>query len=845
MSSFYTNIRLYKSSILHRWIDDNGNRKYRIEQDLQPTLFFNCNEDTGYKSLYGVNVRPVAYDEIRDANDAIKRFDGVSGVEIFGTRDWALQWSSNKYAGNIKYDISKIMSFFLDIEVSSKDGFPDPIKAAQEITSITIYSTFDKKYHVWSTKDFIPPLDDIVFICCLDERDLLTRMISFWRDDYPDIISGWYSESFDIPYLYNRIVNLFGEKTASQLSPFGKVTLTESGDDLSKEVSVDIYGIDHLDYLKLYKKYKPGGQSSFKLGYISELVLGVGETKIEFDGTLDDLWEQNPQLYIEYNIQDVRLLVRMDQKLKMIHVQVDLAYLAKTNFENVFSPVKFWSCLVYNELIKDNIVLPQDKRHRKDHTYEGAYVKETIAGLYKWVTTFDATSLYPSMVITFNISPETMVPANEVPDELYEYYRQNLVSRITNEEDLSNLYEILCKYDMTIAANGQLYYRNKQGIIPRLMKMALDNRSIAKKEMIQLKKKKESINDLQERTSIESTIEALSIREQGLKTVANSGYGALGSEFFILYDTFNAEAITLSGQASNLGLQRKVNKYFVSLGFEDKDYTLYADTDSCFLHLNQLVTKFNPSDPIDFLCKVADTQLQKKIDGFCNDIWKYSNVVENRLSFKREKVMSTVCFTGVKKRYFCYVYDNEGVRYSTPKLAITGLETNRSSTPKICREELENALLLIVQEKQDELIELVADVKTRFETLHIEEIAFPRSVNDLAKYSVNNDSLYRKGTPQQVKAALTHNFFIKEKGLNKYQPIKSGNKIKFVYMKPSPYRSEVFGWGDGAYPKELGLEKYVDRLHMFTSAFFNPIKNVTDSIGWQCEDTRNLSQWFS
>lgn len=841
---FYTNVRLHKSSILHRWVDDKGNRKFKIEQNLTPTVFFNCQEETGYKTLYGQNVRPVTYDDTSEVREAIKRFDGVSGVDIYGTRDWAAQWTSENYQDDIEYDASKILTFFIDIEVSSADGFPYPHLAAQEITSVTIYNTFDRKYHVWSTKNYVTSKDDEVFVKCSDERDMLTRIISYWREDFPDIITGWYSEEFDMPYLVNRITKVFGEKTASMLSPFGKVVMSFGGDD-QDEVSVDIFGIEQLDYLPLYKKYKQGGQSSFKLGYISELVLGKGETKIEFDGSLAELWEQDPQLYIEYNIQDVRLLVRMDAKLKMIQVQVDLAYMAKINYQAVFSPVRFWSNLVYTTLIKDNIVLPVDERKRKENTYEGAYVKETNAGLFEWVTTFDATALYPSMAITFNISPETMVPIGEVPDELMDYYRQNMVQRIVAGEDLSDLHALLVKHNMTIAANGQLYYRDKPGIIPKLMKMALDNRSIAKNEMIRLKKTVNSITDKDEKHRVESRIASLSIREQGLKTVANSGYGAIGSAFFILYDTFNAEAITLSGQASNIGLQRRLNDYFASLGFAKKDYTLYADTDSLFLHLSHLVEKFEPEDPINFLCKASDGQIQNKINQFCKEIWSQNNVIENRLSFKREKVMSTVCFTGVKKRYFCYVYDNEGVRYAEPVLTTTGLETNRSSTPKFCREELEKALLLIVQKKQDELIDLVENIRTQFDTLDILTIAFPRSVNDLGKYAVDDDTIYGKGTPQNVKAALVHNHFIKKLGLTQYQPIKSGTKIQFVFLNRSPFREDVIGWGDGAYPKELGLEKYVDRRSMFETSFYNPIKSVTDAIGWQCEKTSDLANWFS
>jgi DNA polymerase elongation subunit (family B) len=423
---------------------------------------------------------------------------------IHGTRNWEMQWARDTYPDDIEYDSNLINTFFLDIEVRSDAGFPDPMTALQEITAITIYSTIDKKFRTWSTAEYSTSkttverikviADDIVYVRCVDETDLLTRLITFWKSDYPDIISGWYSKLFDIPYIHNRIKRVLGDKTVLQLSPFGIIREKESGDHMSKTTEYDIAGISHLDYQELYKKYSPGNEESYRLGYISELVLGAGETKVEFEGSIDDLWLQHPQLHNDYNIIDVDLVVRMDAKLKMIQLQVELAYNAKTNYQNVFSPVKLWTCLVYNSLIKDGIILPPERHNAKEVAYEGAYVKEPPAGLFDNVVTIDATSLYPSMIITCNISPETMVGMHDVPEELTPYYRKNLTSILNAWEDVSEMTDVLKKYDMTIAANGQLYYKNKIGIIPTLIKQVLDNRSKAKTEMKALKKQYESID---------------------------------------------------------------------------------------------------------------------------------------------------------------------------------------------------------------------------------------------------------------------------------------------------------------------------------------------------------------
>jgi DNA polymerase elongation subunit (family B) len=833
LSKFYTYASLYKGKIHHRYVED-GTRKTEVVTDITPTAYFGSSTPTPFTTLMGGYVKPVTYHGVFEAREAIKRMDGMSNSTVYGTRAWDVQWRAEQYSEDVKYDVSKILIFFLDIECGSAFGFPDPMVADQPLTAITIYHSIQKKYYTFSYVDFNNIEKDVVYVKCADEKELITRFISFWRIDYPDIVSGWYSNGFDMPYIYNRIKNVFGEKTLSMLSPFGYISDREVGDDNSKRMEVYIEGVELLDYQDLYKKYSAGNEESYKLAYIAQKELG--ETKIEYEGTLTELWENDPQLYIEYNIQDVRLLVKLDAKLNMMFLQLDIAYMAKVNYTEAMSPVRLWSALIYNDLIKDNIIMPPDVHRRKEFQYEGAYVKDMPAGVFKWVSTVDAASLYPSMIITFNISPETQVAPSDVPEELLPYYRHNIVDLLSSWTDVSDLTDMLKAHNMTIAANGQLYYREKQGILPKLMKSMLDTRKISKKEMLKLKQEKELTKAGKRYTELETQIRALSIREQGLKTVANAGYGVLGSEYFSLFDTYNAEAITLSGKVSNLALQYKLNE-FINTTFkrsDNHDWVLGGDTDSLFLHLEPFIDKFKPDDPIDFLCKLSDGHLAKLIDGYCDEIWSRANPVENRLSFKREKIISSIVFIGKKKRYFSLVHDSEGTRYAEPDFPITGFETNRSSTPKFCRDSLRVAFRMIVDHKQDELYKYVAEIENQFNALPVNDISFPRGITDMMKY-YNEKTIYISKTPQANRAALMFNHHLKLSGNTNYPTIKSGDKIKYCYMKPNPTHEDVFGWPDGKFPKEFGLEKFVDRRLQFEKSFLVPLKNVTDAIGWHTE----------
>ena len=841
MSRFYTNIHLYKGKILHRFVED-GVRKYRTEDNVTPTIFFKSDTDLGYKTLDGEFVKPQTYDTVFEARDAIKRMEGMSNAKTYGTRNWETQWIGEHYPEVIEYDYEQVLTFITDIEVMADGGFPDPEKAESEITAITVYHSIHKKYYTFSYTDFKNTEENVVHIRCADESDLITRFISFWKADYPDIVTGWYSNGFDIPYICNRIKRVFGAKTLSMLSPFGIVKEREEGDEGSKHTSFNIFGVESVDYKELYEKYSPGNEESYSLGYIAQKELG--RTKLEYEGSIHDFWLNDKQNYILYNNHDVRLIVELDAKLSMMVLQVEMAYRAKINYDEAFSPIRTWSSILYHHTLATNTVIPSDTHHRKDRQFEGAYVKDNPAGIFKWVSTVDAASLYPSMCITFNISPETMVQLNDVPPELEPYYRQNLVGMLSSWSDVSNITTALKENNMTMAANGQLYYRNKVGILPTLMKLMLDSRKIAKKEMIALKKQVER-GEIPETPEVMAKIKSLSVREQGFKLIANSGYGAVGSEYFVLFDPFNAEAITMSGKLSNLALQTKVNRYINDIFGTNQDWVLAGDTDSIFIHLAPFVEKFKPADPIDFLCKLSDTKLAAVIDKICEENLNRLNPLENRLSFKREKIISTIVFNGKKKKYFCLVHDNEGVRYAEPKFPITGFETNRSSTPKFCRDKLTVVYRMIADGKKEELIDLVADIETQFNTLPVNTIAFPRGVSDIVKYSYKN-GVFTSGTPIHNRAALLFNQYIKDNNLRSHKPIHSGDKIKFVYMKPNPLHQDVFGWPDGKFPNESGLEPFVDRRKQFEKSFLAPILGVTDAIGWHVVKTNEaMSDFFS
>ena len=599
-----------------------------------------------------------------------------------------------------------------------------------------------------------------------------------------------------------------------------------------KQISYDVGGVTQLDYLNLYKKFTYKAQESYRLDYIASVELGQKKLDhSEFD-TFKDFYTNGWQKFVEYNIIDVELVDRMEDKMKLIELAITMAYDAKVNYNDVFYQVRMWDAIIYNYLKKRNIVIPPKERSDKDAKYAGAYVKEPIPGKYDWVVSFDLNSLYPHLIMQYNISPETLRETR---------HPSVTVDKILNEELTFELYK-----DSAVCANGAMYRKDVRGFLPELMEKIYKDRTIYKKKMLIAKQDYEKTPT----KALEKEIARCNNIQMARKIQLNSAYGAIGNQYFRYYKLVNAEAITLSGQVSIRWIENKMNGFLNKiLQTEEVDYVIASDTDSIYLNMGPLVDKFlsHKSDDktkvVQLLDKICEDKLEPFIEQSYTELADYVSAYEQKMIMKRENISERGIWTA-KKRYILNVWNSEGVQYSEPKLKMMGIEAVKSSTPAPCRQMIKDGLKLMMSGTEEEVIDFIDNCRKEFKALPPEQIAFPRSVSDVVKYRSYSD-IYSKGTPIHCRGALLFNHYIKEKKLdNKYSLINNGEKIKFIYLKkPNIIQENVISFIQD-FPHELGLDKYIDYELQFEKSFLDPLKSILDAIGWNVEKTVNLDLFF-
>ena len=828
---FYTNVQMIGDNFLVRGYDNGEYIQFR--EKYNPTLFVPSNKKTFYKTLEGEYVAPIKPGSVRDCRDFYKKYEEIDDFKIYGNERYIYQYISDKYPEEeIKFDIEKVRLLTVDIETRSENGFPDVETADQEILLISVQDYNTKEITTWGVGSFKNRQENVRYIQFNNEHDLLSSFIQWWMDNTPDVVTGWNIQLFDMPYITKRIDRLLGEKLARRLSPWGLVSEKEVYIKGRRQVYYDIGGITQLDYLDLYKKFTYKAQESYRLDYIAEVELGQKKLDHSEHDTFKDFYTNGWQKFVEYNIKDVELVDRLEDKMKLIELALTMAYDAKVNYNDVFYQVRMWDTIIYNYLKKKGIVIPQKEQSDKSDKYAGAYVKEPIAGRYDWVVSFDLNSLYPHLIMQYNISPETIRETR---------HPEANVDRILNEEIDFQLYK-----DSAVCANGAQYRKDKRGFLPELMEKMYNERVIFKNRMIDAKKKYEKTPTV----ALEKEIARCNNIQMAKKISLNSAYGAIGNQYFRYYKLANAEAITLSGQVSIRWIENKMNNYLNKiLKTEDTDYVIASDTDSIYLNLGPLVDVIykdrekNAEGIVSFLDKICEEKFEPFIDESYKELAEYLNAYDQKMFMKRENIADRGIWTA-KKRYILNVWDSEGVRYEQPKLKVMGIESVKSSTPSSCRNMLKDAFKIMMSGTEDDVINYIDGCRQKFKTLPPEEISFPRSVSDVQKYKSHSD-IYIKGTPIHVRGALLFNHYIKEKKLtNKYSLIQNGEKIKFCYLKkPNTIHENVLSFIQD-YPVELGLDKYIDYDLQFNKAFLEPLKIILDAIGWSVEKTANLESFF-
>ena len=833
---FYTYIGLIRNQIYVR--NFSGNEEQSYSENFQPTMYVPApTEKCHFKTLDGHQLASLKFDDIASCKDYIKQYKGVAEFPVYGNTNYAVQYISEKYPQKFQWDMNKIRIYTIDIEVSAEDGFPNIQSAASDVTAITVHDSTANKYHVWGTGGYVPhdQTKTILYYECDDEDDLLERFLLWWEQNYPHIITGWNCKFFDIPYLVNRMECL--GKKSSRLSPVGLVYERNVFIAGRENQYYTVFGISTLDYIDLYKKFTYKIRESYRLDYIGSVELGLKKLEVE-DVQGYDLYKTNYQKFIEYNIRDVEIVEKLEEKMKLLELVITLAYESKINFEDVFSPVRTWDAIIYNFLKKKNIIIPQQQAVEERKEIVGAYVKEPQAGLHKWVVSFDLNSLYPHLIQQYNISPETK---SGTQDDIS-------VDKLLNQELDTNF---LRENKQCMTPNGQCFTNEFKGFLPKLMEDMYNERVEFKKKMLQEQQNLEDGNYTNKQTVVNNISRCNNI-QMSKKILLNSAYGALANQHFRYYSLEMAEGITTSGQLAIRWIDKRINTYINKLlQTEDIDYVVASDTDSIYVTFDKLVHKVfkdtthsdNTTKIITFLDKISKDKIEPFIDSSYEALHSYVNSYAQKMQMGREVIADKGIWTA-KKRYILNVYDSEGVKYKEPKLKIMGIESVRSSTPEWCRDKIQELIKIIINTDEDTVMKSIADYREAFNHLSFEQIAFPRSVNGIEKYT-SSKSIYNKGTPIHVRGVLLYNHMLrKHKLTKKYQSIREGEKVKFAYLKePNILHENVISVSTHL-PKEFTLEKYIDYDLQFDKAFLKPIKNILDVIGWKTEKRGSLESFF-
>ena len=834
---FYTNVFARGNYIHFRGYKDGKRVKQKIP--FQPTYFVRTGKESPYKSLWGENLDKVKFNSIKEAREFADRYKDVSNFPIYGNYNYSFQFISKVFPETISFDMSLMKITTIDIETSTDYGFPDVRNAQEQILLITARDFNTKKITTFGVSPYLPKQENVEYVQCADEFDLLRKFINFLKDDYPDVITGWNVQLFDVAYLSSRIIKVLGEKALEECSPWGVIRQHEVPFARGRtQLAYDWQGISILDFMDLYKKFSYKMVENYKLDTVAKEELNDEKVKHQYN-SFKEFYTKDWELFVDYNIHDVVLVDRLEDKMRIINLICTMAYDAKCNYTDIFSSVRTWDCILYNRLLKDNIIVhnPPAVDPESDRQIMGAFVKEPKPAQYDWVVSFDATSLYPSIIMTWNMSPDTLVDGQK-----YLADDERSIEKLINQEfDTKQL--VTKDYSMT--ANGQCFSRAKKGIFPELIEYYFAERQKAKKLMLEAQAKYEETHDEQYLGQIAS----LNSKQMAAKILMNSLYGAMGNVYFRYYDIRIAEGITMTGQLIIRSVARKLTNYINDVCKTNGiDYSFYSDTDSTYITLGNYVkqnlsnyTKAEIVDKLDLYCK---NDIEPVINSSCKALSVYLNTAQQKIKFKREIIADRGIWIA-KKRYAVNVYNSEGVMYDEPKLKVLGMEIVRSSTPAPVRKALKEAVAITLRKDEQSLREYVSEVESKWNMLEPEDIAFPRGVNGVKEYSDSN-SIFRKGTPIHVRGALIYNHLINTKGLEKkYQLIQEGDKIKFLYLRePNPLGTHVITFA-GDLPPEFNLREYIDYETMFEKSFLEPLNSLLSCIGWQVKEQATLEGLFS
>lgn len=826
---FYTNVQKRGKYVLYRGYDNVGKRVQK-KVEYHPKLFTKSDKrETSWQTIHGENVEPIKFEDCSEAYEFTQKYQNVEDFPIYGLTKFEYTFINELFPDGVEFDRSLIKQVELDIEVNNEDGNPlnaEYIESANdELTAITL--GINGRYHAISFVDYECQSSNEKFYRVKDEVELINTFLKLWKIFDMDIVTGWNCEFFDIPYLYYRIKKLFDEKKANELSPWRFVSQRTVMVYGKPQPVFTLGGISILDYMMMYKKFEQNQRESYKLDHICHVELG--ERKLDYSeyGSLMNLWKEDPQKFIEYNIRDAYLIKKLDEKKKFIDQVLAIAYDAKVNYNDVFTQVRLWDVIIHNHLWREKKVIPpQLYDENKETRFRGAHVVDPETGMFKWVVSFDLNSLYPHLIMQYNIGPDTLIEGKFTKIDI-----QKVVSG-----EYPEVVEGAC-----VAANGHYFSKNKQSFLNRLMEKMYDDRVVYKKMAGEYKAKYQETNDEADKI-LQERYDNL---QKAKKIQLNSAYGALGNGFFRFFDIRQAEAITVSGQLSIHWIMKHMNDYLNRLAkTEGKNFIVAGDTDSMYVTLDHFIPDdMSEEDATELIAKMCDKYLEPKIDNFYQKLADNMNAYDQKMFMKREVIAEKAIWTG-KKHYILYIRDDEGLRLKEPKLKIVGIEVIKSSMPQICKDAAKGAIKIILTGTEEELQAHVTDFEDTFKKQRAEDISKITGVSEIDKFIEGRS--YRKGTPMHVRASILYNQQLREhKVEGRYEDITPGEKVKICYlMLPNPIGENVIGMIN-VLPEEFGLDKYVDYDIQFDKVFKAVLKDITTKIGWKLEESGTLDGLWS
>ena len=837
MSQFYTSVHRMGGNILYRGYNNNGTAvQERIK--FKPTLYISSKKPTTeWLALDGTPVEPITLDSMAESKEFMATYKDVDNLGVYGNTNYVAQYIAEKFPGDIKYNLEHIAVGNIDIEVASDDGFPHPREARHEIISIAYKNSKSSIYHVWGLGSYntdkaegIPEGCLVRYVKCETEVDMMMKFLTYWENNYPDIITGWNIRFFDVPYMMNRVNRILGETWVKKFSPWGivnyrEVTVNGNGSD-----TFEIYGVSQLDYMELFKKfgYIYGPQESYSLNHISHVILGERKLSYEEHGTLNGLYNADHQKFIDYNIRDVILVDKLEQQTGLLSLALIIAYKGGVNYNDTLGTTAIWDSIIYRYLNAKKIAIPQSQGLARPD-YPGGYVKDPQVGKHNWVVSFDLNSLYPMTIVQYNMSPETIVENSSygMPNDV-DFYLKGI-----------ELPDEIKAMNVAVAANGTMFRKDKPGFLPTIIETYYAERKTTKKKMLKVQQEYEKNKS----PELKREVNLLDNTQMAIKILLNSLYGALGNQYFRYFDIRIAEGITLSGQLSIRWAEKAMNKTMNKiLNTTSVDYVLYMDTDSLYVNMEPLVNHTKPADPIAFLDKACAQKFEKVLEVSYLEMFEQMNAFKNTMAMKREAIADAGIWTA-KKRYILNVHNSEGVQYAEPKLKIMGIEAVKSSTPQVVRNKFKQAYKLMLSGTEAELQKFVSDFYEEFKSFDPEQVSFPRGVSDINKW-VDQTTMFKKGVPIHVRGAILYNYYTKKYGLHE-EPLKDGSKVKFCYLKmPNTIQQNVISFPNFL-PKELGLHQYIDYNTQFEKTFKEPLKLVSNAINWNLDYVNTIESFFA